>query len=64
MSRDQRFALQRGLQALDYDPGGVDGIIGSGTRRAVRQYQAARGLIADGYVNESVINQVRSEAGV
>ena len=64
LSRDQRFALQRGLQALGYDPGGIDGIIGSGTRRALRQYQAARGLIADGYVNDAVINQVRAEARI
>lgn len=64
LSRDQRFALQRGLQALGYDPGGIDGIVGSGTRRALRQYQAARGLIADGYVNAAVIERVRSEAGL
>ncbi|WP_324508055.1 lytic murein transglycosylase [Brevundimonas sp.] len=64
LSREQRLALQRGLQALGYDPGGVDGIVGSGTRRALRQYQVARGLTADGYVNEAVINRIRSEAGV
>lgn len=64
LSRDQRFALQRGLQALGYDPGGVDGIVGSGTRRALRQYQSARGLIADGYVNDAIINRVRADAGI
>jgi len=64
LSRDQRFALQRSLQALGYDPGGIDGVVGSGTRRALRQYQAARGLIADGYVNDAIINRVRAEAGV
>jgi len=64
LSRDQAFALQRGLQALGFDPNGIDGVIGSGTRRALRQYQAARGLIADGYVNEAIINRIRSEAGV
>ena len=64
LSRDQALALQRGLQALGFDPNGIDGVIGSGTRRALRQYQAARGLIADGYVNEAIINRIRSEAGV
>ena len=63
MSRDQRFAAQRALAALGYDPGGIDGVIGSGTRRAVRQYQAARGLIADGYVNPAIIARIRAEAG-
>lgn len=63
ISRDQAFGLQRGLAALGYDPNGIDGVIGSGTRRALRQYQAARGLIADGYVNASIIARVRAEAG-
>ncbi len=64
ISRDQAFGLQRGLAALGYDPNGIDGVIGSGTRRALRQYQAARGLIADGYVTTAVIARVRAEAGV
>jgi lytic murein transglycosylase len=63
ISRDQAFGLQRGLAALGYDPNGIDGVIGSGTRRALRQYQAARGLIADGYVTGSIIARVRAEAG-
>lgn len=63
ISRDQALALQRGLVALGFDPNGVDGVIGSGTRRALRQYQAARGLVADGYVSQAVIARIRGEAG-
>ena len=51
LSRDQRFGAQRALQALGYDPGGVDGVIGAGTRRALKAWQQANGVRADGYLS-------------
>ena len=35
---------------LGYDPGPVDGIFGTGTEKAVKEYQANNGLTADGVV--------------
>lgn len=46
---DVRF-LQQKLKDLGYDPGPVDGIFGPRTERAVRSFQAARGLAVDGIV--------------
>ncbi len=40
--------LQQALLALGYDPNGTDGKFGRGTENAVKLYQAANGLEADG----------------
>lgn len=40
--------VQRALVKLGYKPGPVDGIAGAKTRDALRRFQAARGLLADG----------------
>ncbi len=41
--------LQAALNELGHNAGAVDGIAGRGTRGALRRFQAARGMIADGY---------------
>lgn len=64
MSRDQRFAAQRALAALGYDPGGIDGVIGSGTRAALRRWQQSRGLLADGHLTAALAERLRAEAGL
>lgn len=40
--------IQRRLTSLGYDPGPVDGETGPKTRDAIKQFQRARGLAADG----------------
>ncbi|MDQ4144271.1 MAG: peptidoglycan-binding protein, partial [Actinomycetota bacterium] len=35
---------------LGYDPGPIDGIFGSKTETAVKEYQTNNGLVADGIV--------------
>ncbi len=41
-----------------YDPGGIDGVVGSGTRRALRQWQIANGRIADGYLTAALADEL------
>jgi lytic murein transglycosylase len=55
--------LQTGLNALGHDVGGVDGVIGNGTRRGLRGFQATRGLIADGFPTYAMLEQVRLARG-
>ena len=49
LSRDQVEALQAALNERGHDAGPVDGILGSGTRNALRSFQEQAGLRADGY---------------
>ncbi|MEM1377956.1 MAG: lytic murein transglycosylase [Pseudomonadota bacterium] len=49
LSGDQMKELQRRLQARGYDVGDVDGILGAGTRAAVRAEQLRLGLPADSW---------------
>ena len=47
--------LQQKLQSAGYDTGGVDGILGALTRKAVFQFQHDNGLIADGYATPALL---------
>jgi membrane-bound lytic murein transglycosylase B len=49
LSRDQAKKIQELLAAQGYDPGPVDGVIGSQTRRAIKEFQRTAKLPADGY---------------
>jgi len=47
--------VQQGLAGMGYDPGPVDGVIGSRTRTAIRAFQADAGLPVDGQVSDQLI---------
>jgi len=62
LTRGAVMTLQAQLNQLGYDTGTPDGIFGSGTRRALREFQSARNLVADGYPSEPVIAAVAASA--
>ncbi len=62
LSRTDKQDLQRLLTARGHGTGGVDGIIGPNTRAAVRAYQRAAGLVADGYPSMELLDRLRREA--
>ncbi|MGF1594565.1 MAG: lytic murein transglycosylase [Kiloniellaceae bacterium] len=55
--------MQALLNALGYDAGNPDGLVGPRTREALSAFQAAEGLPADGYPTMDVIARLRSAAG-
>ena len=57
---EDRVLVQRGLLELGYDPGEGDGLVGTGTRGALREWQAARDLDATGYLTAATAEVLRS----
>jgi membrane-bound lytic murein transglycosylase B len=62
LRRDDIIALQEGLVSLGFLKS-ADGVMGSGTRQAVRAFQLANGLSPDGYPDRALITAVRNKAG-
>ncbi|NWO05328.1 MAG: lytic murein transglycosylase [Alteromonadaceae bacterium] len=58
LSRDQVMQLQQALNERGYDSGEPDGILGGKTRKAVRQYQSERDMIADGFPNLTLLRDM------
>ena len=56
---EDRVLVQRGLLEAGFDPGEWDGLLGVGTRGALREWQSARGLEATGYLTLSVVDVLR-----
>jgi membrane-bound lytic murein transglycosylase B len=61
LSIRQRMTLQEGLTTLGYDTGGTDGVLGRRTRQAIRDFQKARGIPADGYATASLLTRILNE---
>ncbi|QSP96427.1 lytic murein transglycosylase [Marinobacter salinisoli] len=58
LSRSAIMALQEALNSRGFDSGKPDGILGSGTRSAIRRFQASSGLVADGYPGTAVLQKL------
>ncbi|WP_291830151.1 lytic murein transglycosylase [Marinobacter sp.] len=58
LSRDQVIQLQETLNERGYDSGKPDGIMGSNTRKAIREFQKSEGLVADGMPSEPLLQKL------
>lgn len=55
LSKSDRLAIQRGLKARGYDVGTVDGVIGTKTEIAIRNYQQKQGLTVTGTATRALL---------
>ena len=60
LTRAERLELQQHLARHGYNVGEPDGRFGPRTRLALRQYQAAAGMVPDGFASASVLERLRS----
>ncbi len=58
LTRDERIAFQTYLIKLGYDIGALDGVLGRKARAALRAFQKAHGLPADGFPTEDLLTRV------
>lgn len=61
LSRDERRAIQRDLTILGYDPRGIDGIFGRGTRSAVGAWQGANRFEQTGFLNRDQVFELAQQ---
>jgi len=54
----QRKMIQEGLKRAGLYSGKIDGIIGSGTQAAIKQYQARNGMQPDGYAGQKLLKKM------
>lgn len=60
-ARQRVATVQMLLVELGYDPGGVDGLKGQNTRRAIRRFQREHEIRPDGDVSHRLITKLRSQ---
>ncbi|WP_332765522.1 lytic murein transglycosylase [Phenylobacterium sp.] len=58
-----RIAAQTALARLGFSPGEPDGVVGVNTRTALRAWQKARGITADGYLSMDMVRRLNVEVG-
>ncbi|NQE63308.1 lytic murein transglycosylase [Caulobacter sp. RHG1] len=64
LSLSDRMAAQIALARLGFNPGPADGVVGAGTRKALREWQQSRQLPADGYMSSDMVARLKAQAGL
>src|SRR6218665_2004824 len=64
LSLSDRMAAQIALARLGFNPGPADGVVGAGTRKALREWQQSRQLPADGYMSSDMVGRLKAQAGL
>ena len=59
LTRSQILALQTALNALGFESGTPDGMMGPATQRGIRRFQRSVGLPADGYPTLDLLQRLQ-----
>ena len=62
LDRNTRTRVQINLQVLGFNPRGVDGIFGPGSRAAIRDWQLSRGFQPTGFLSGNQVNALENQA--
>lgn len=62
LSREARREVQRDLALLGFDPRGIDGLFGPGSRTAISDWQRDQGFEETGYLNGNQLLRLRDAA--
>lgn len=60
-SRDDIKSIQEGLSQKGYYTGGIDGILGKGSKKAIRLYQKEVQMEQDGYPSRELLQKLKTE---
>jgi membrane-bound lytic murein transglycosylase B len=61
LTSDQRSQFESDLKTLGYDPGAIDGVLGRKVRNALRAYQKAHGIPADGFPTVEMLGRLNAD---
>lgn len=64
LNREARRDVQRDLSLLEFDPRGVDGVFGPGSRAAIGAHQRSLGLPETGFLSAEQLRVLRRDAAV
>lgn len=62
LSQEDRRAIQRALSLLGFDPKGIDGVFGTGSRRAIAGWQGRNGYDDTAYLTRDQIVKLTEQA--
>jgi len=62
LTRDERRAVQRHLALLGFDPRGIDGVFGPGSRSAIAGWQRREGLADTGFLDRDQVFRLAAQA--
>ena len=61
LHRTDFMAIQTFLKKKGFYTSAIDGVFGSGSREALKQYQQSVGLLADGYADDNMLKHVKGQ---